>query len=473
MPTQSPGDRLLIGVMGVWAAWLLLAPSIGFDWIPSWHNEQRAVQLLLLAATAAVYCAGAWSGRSALPALSLPAWIFVLLGLLSALRAAVPAAALAEIGLLLLLATAVATSAVFFAADPARRMRWACRFALLAGASYVVGVAVRYAAAIEMQQALDLSVALLGYANPRFPSALHVVLLPLIGAVVVDPAERRGLRIAAFIVLALLVTVNLALGTRAIWFAFALALPAVALLAGWRPAIRRLYGTLGAAAAAGLLAYLALFKWLPTGTAGGEAIASPLANLTLTFRDVLWKMAYDAIVQSPLLGVGPMQFAAIDNRFGAHPHNWVLQIGAEWGLPALAVAGVLVATLLVRMRRLPADGEAARGVAAFHVAAMAALAMGFVDGNLVMPVSQTAAAVVFGASLAGTARAPATAGSVGASGHLHAIATTAAALAAVIAVGSFALDSLAGQADAIARFRAAWPGAWLLPRFWEHGLVLP
>ena len=35
---------------------------------------------------------------------------------------------------------------------------------------------------------------------------------------------------------------------------------------------------------------------------------------------------------SPWLGIGPMQFAALASVVGAHPHNWPLQVAAEWGL---------------------------------------------------------------------------------------------------------------------------------------------
>ena len=36
-----------------------------------------------------------------------------------------------------------------------------------------------------------------------------------------------------------------------------------------------------------------------------------------------------------------MQFAALNSRVGAHPHNWPLQIAAEWGLPAFALVASL------------------------------------------------------------------------------------------------------------------------------------
>ena len=75
-------------VLLAWLIYLLVAPTIGFGWIDSWHNEQRAVQVVLLACTAVAYCViGLLTrpeesvGRWHLPALLL---VFLALGLISA-----------------------------------------------------------------------------------------------------------------------------------------------------------------------------------------------------------------------------------------------------------------------------------------------------------------------------------------------------------------------------------------------------
>ncbi|SFI08474.1 O-antigen ligase [Collimonas sp. OK307] len=54
-------------------------------------------------------------------------------------------------------------------------------------------------------------------------------------------------------------------------------------------------------------------------------------------RLLLWQRALELIFSNPWVGVGPMHFAhyGADINNGAHPHNLILQIGAEWGVPAL------------------------------------------------------------------------------------------------------------------------------------------
>ena len=49
---SDSASRLPTACSGLWALYLLLAPTTGFSWIESWHNEQRAVQIVLLSLTA-------------------------------------------------------------------------------------------------------------------------------------------------------------------------------------------------------------------------------------------------------------------------------------------------------------------------------------------------------------------------------------------------------------------------------------
>lgn len=102
----------------------------------------------------------------------------------------------------------------------------------------------------------------------------------------------------------------------------------------------------------GLCAYQLLFKIVPqwiastaTSTASSivENVSTSHAVVTSTiFRDTisdrtdLWKAAYVMIKNFPSLGVGPMHFYFY-TPFGTHPHNSVLQLAAEWGLPVTLI----------------------------------------------------------------------------------------------------------------------------------------
>ena len=95
------------------------------------------------------------------------------------------------------------------------------------------------------------------------------------------------------------------------------------------------------------------------------------------------------IQADPWAGAGPAHFAHYgrDLPFGAHPHNWVLQIGSEWGLPALVC---LCAALLLSFRRLSRHGNFASEnklalPAAWWVTGTAIVVDGLFSGIILMP----------------------------------------------------------------------------------------
>lgn len=455
-------------VIGLWLAYLLISPTIGLGWIDSWHNEQRAAQIALLVLTTAVYavsCLSVAPGNSRLlwtfPPLLLA---FVGIGVISALLAPLRVEALAEVGLVVLLAALTLFTAQVVARYPALALRSAQWFALFCGSAYVLGVATRLLAAISLDRAIDLDVWILGYANPRFPSALHTLLIPLLAMTIIGRHEAKLLRLGASVTLPLLWAINVGLGTRGIWFAYAVALPALFVIVGWRNAAR-LAGVIVVAAVAGVAIYyalLALYSFI--SSTPGATLASSL-NLTLTSREVLWRLSWDAILASPWIGIGPMQFAALGSPVGAHPHNWVLQIASEWGLPALVIAFVGALRLLGVLRQAMGD----QNLSAPLLAMLAALSLGLVDGNLLMPVSQSGTALVVGLLIGQIDRERFASGrrsSAPRKGMMALLCISSAGL-----VVAYAATSWPDQSRGVSEFRNLHPNAWLVPRFWEQGLI--
>jgi hypothetical protein len=91
-------------------------------------------------------------------------------------------------------------------------------------------------------------------------------------------------------------------------------------------------------------------------------------------------------------------------RWAAHPHDWVLQIAAEWGLPALLLLGFALfqgMRALVRSRTAMASIESGNVVLpALLVSGVAVLVDGLVSGLIVMPQSQLAIALYLGFAIA-------------------------------------------------------------------------
>lgn len=120
------------------------------------------------------------------------------------------------------------------------------------------------------------------------------------------------------------------------------------------------------------------------GERTGENIASG--------REALWARAISMVLENPWLGTGPMHFAhySSDLDLGAHPHNWLLQIASEWGLPALIfllVAVGLAMRALWNMRTAMTASDQ-HTLSAWYALGWAILVDGLVSGLIVMPLSQ-------------------------------------------------------------------------------------
>ena len=103
----------------------------------------------------------------------------------------------------------------------------------------------------------------------------------------------------------------------------------------------------------GLIFYLTLFHLIPSFRAeNAHQLLS--TNNPLQIRSTssgrltdLWPTALQMIQKNPWLGIGPMHYQAWNgSEILAHPHNSLLQLGAEWGLPALLATLLLIYTAL-------------------------------------------------------------------------------------------------------------------------------
>lgn len=462
---------LELSLLAGWFGYLLVAPTWGFGWVEAWHNEQRAVQTILLGLVGIVTAAVPRLRTALVPrtGIGYAAWVLVAIGLTSALDAAFVVPALVEVSLHVLLVVLVVVTASAVARDPVRLALWARRACLALAVAHVTGITARYVGMLALGRPLALDVLLLGYANPRFPSALYALLMPFCATLVADPREIPALRWIGLVMLALLWAVNVALGTRAIWLAYGFVLPLLPFVVGW-PRSKSILLALAGSALAGVLLYYLLFVGVPTWMGTGTTLRSRMEQLTsLSDRELLWAQAWQIMTNKPFLGVGPMNFAALGDSFAAHPHDWIMQIGSEWGVPALAI-------LLWIIWRL---GQAVYGsvhvdrgndvdILAPLAATLVGLVYGLVDGNLVMPVSQTAYALTLGILL-GLRTTPATTGV--ASRPVLAAGTAAFVLASTLCLLAYTASTLPQQPESERMWRVTSRFPDLAPRFWQQGLL--
>jgi O-antigen ligase len=254
-----------------------------------------------------------------------------------------------------------------------------------------------------------------GFENYRFFNHMQTVALPLCllgtwsGWGTKLELERWGRRIAWF---ALVTSWALLIFTtgRATLVGVGVATILAALLFGslGRQVAKRMM----IAAGAGWLLYVLLFWALPKVL--GIPLETPVLQQiqqtqSIEMRLMLWQLAWTNTIESPWWGIGPMHYAHRINVEAAHPHNVVMQLLSEWGIPLTLLAAACALGWMLRftsklrqlihyqLKPLPAP-FLLLGIVLW-MSVTGALIDGQFSGNFVMPVSQMWIAMVIGWAL--------------------------------------------------------------------------
>jgi putative inorganic carbon (hco3(-)) transporter len=157
----------------------------------------------------------------------------------------------------------------------------------------------------------------------------------------------------------------------------------------------------------GLSVHTLLFRIIPLFLVdpmySGSVLTGSMLRLTTWDRVALWKRALTMIQEHPFFGVGPMHYAWYPNNVAAHPHNSLMQIAAEWGLPAtllvLFIFGYGLFNWVKKFNHITlldkAEIDSHLPIILFFTLIASAI-YSLVDGVIVMPMSQVMMAVVVG-----------------------------------------------------------------------------
>lgn len=394
----------------------LLSPLLGLDMLldGGYHDTQRGLQLAVLGVVALLTLLQLHTGAVRWPGMATPSlWLGLLaggLGVLSSVLAAFPAQAAFELGIfffLFLTAWRVATEVA-----PASSVRIPQALAWVVAGSLLYGfkALLVYVIALVMGGQPNPANLIHGFDNYRFLNHGQTVTLPLLGLFIclvsANDVRSRRWRAAGWVALVLWWMLLFMTAGRGTLIGVVVAMVCVGL---WRQSLAWLWvRTMALGAVAGLLAYGVLYvgvpRWLGLEPFGflGQVVQRSFDNPGSS-RWALWTCAVQMVVQHPWLGAGPLHYAQVcaPLEIAAHPHNWVLQMAAEWGLLAL---GCVCAVLVIAWRALYACGAALdendeRGQAALTcwLATGCAIVLdGLVSGLLVMPVSQLWIAIYAG-----------------------------------------------------------------------------
>ncbi len=383
---------------------VLLTACIGFvplvpSGVGSAHDVQRAVQCALQLGAAGLLC-WRWDACALRP---VTLWLLItltLLALMSSLRADFPAAALQELALCLGLGAIVW---VFHGLARAGDERGVLRCVVATTAAYAGVVFALFGSALLAGEPLNARALAIGFDNPRFLNHVQTLLLPLLVLSAATESDLRWRWLARLTAMAqvAIVALDLARATSLAWLA--------AFVVLWLLGERRMVREALRIVMAGLMLGAAAFWVLPMVLGGSwhASFASPAELGKAHSRDYLWALAWQQFSQAPVLGAGPMHYAATPNDKAAHPHNLYLQLLAEVGLPASLVAmGLLLLPIVraIRLRRTGGGGDTL--LLGFMAAAIAALVDALFSGNFVMPLSQLWIAVTWGLLTGVLARQP-------------------------------------------------------------------
>ena len=387
---------------------VIVAMAAGFLW-SSGHDDQRCAELVLLAILAPFMLAGAGAAGQ-IAALSRPArWClgaFFVLGAASAMTSFSFRHAVYEWAMLLLLLLAASLLATELSRAGASGLKTVLHCVGGVGILYSLRILLLYAAALASGVQADIHALAIGFSNARFFNHAQTALLPLIVLLYLQAPKRQAWRPVWF-------------ALAAFWWSFLFLSEAratvLALGAGCAVAfaVRRAHArsflkAMALTALAGAVVYALAFILLPV-LAGLQPYNSAMDVLQRTAADpasrrtLLWELAFKLIAAHPWLGVGPQHFAheGATLSWGAHPHNFILQIGAEWGVPALLC---LLGAIGIGMRGLvrsgarvaPADLSGQQTLAVLLATGAAILVDGLFSGVIVMPQSQMAIVLYLG-----------------------------------------------------------------------------
>jgi O-antigen ligase len=446
-----------------------LVSTTGAGVASSWFDEQRIFLLTALGAAAALVV---WRLPPPTEVAVHAVFSALAIGAVSAVLAPRPYVAALDWSIYSL------TALVILCARAPGRSGFETLVALAAGivpAAYVTGVLANYVSALLFGFPVGAETLLVGFANPRFPAQLQVLTIPLL-PLALQRLQGRFWRACFGVVGGLWWMCFIGSGSRTGWIAIAASALVVAFLAEQGRRWLRWQALFGAS---GAMLWLLLFHLLPA------LLSVPTAPETGRFTNFasigarweLWRLSIDAARAQPLLGLGPMHFAYVDNGLGAHPHNFWLRLAAEWGIPAmLLILSATLALLVGLWRRLHQDHDSAsRNVGVALFAALIAWGVGTLsDGYMVVPTSQAMSAVVLMLAVMWLRLGwlvPAR------SGHLQRV-TSSLASAALLAAALGLLAALPftdfGQPMSREQtWRDENRGRTMWPRFWQQGWIGP
>ncbi len=404
-----------VAVLGALAV-VGLSPLLGLDVLVTngYHDTQRWLELFLFAGIAVLAVYRVVVRKNKLLNSGDFGAIFVLaffvFGLISVSLSKYPFHAFFEWGVLLFLCILGWVVADEISRDPDVRLNQALKGVVFGCLLYVFKALVTYFSALHSGVFSGPGYLIPGYDTFRFFNHAQTITMPLLALFLCLFAGERlkyfGWYVAgwlAFIAWWMLLFVSSGRGTLVGIIASVIFVGLSRRVLAW-PWIR----TMILGMLAGYTAYSLLYVVMPhslglESLGGFEGVVERSVNNFGSSRGILWSCAVEMISMHPWLGSGPLHYAhaCAWTKIAAHPHNWIFQIAAEWGLVALlSLCSAIYMGFVYLIRsgeKIPSDNIREQAKLTCWLAAGTGIIVdGLVSGLLVMPVSQLWIAIYFG-----------------------------------------------------------------------------
>jgi len=308
------------------------------------YNEKRILQLFLLLIIISIFLCNSTSRIcwlsifERLPGLSRIFLIsIVLLGVISSIGSQFPRFGILEVNLFVLLFTASICVACNHQQLGSLFEKMAALCLFFAGWLYLTGFFGYYLTALSINESLSRPDLFGNFSNIRFFNQYQSWTLSLMVLPLLLFSKRSFLITILFTATAIGWWLLLfASDCRGTMLGCAVAFPLTLLI--YKGQARQWAKWQSITFSGGLISYLLFFYLIP-GILETDATTLLLINFTKSnARIELWAVAGDIITSNPLLGAGPLHYAAGTNGIANHPHNSLLQVAAEWGMPVAIIA---------------------------------------------------------------------------------------------------------------------------------------
>ncbi len=373
---------------------LVIASALPFLMMTSFHDSQRLLSILIINFVIFYQLStfDSWSRASIIGLLIITLW-----GTITSTLSVVPAWSFMEVMLWHCIFVAILT--IFKETNTKTITIVAITFACTQ-ALYIIRDALNYLFIINDQAILDVWMVIDGFSNIRFYAQFLSWTLPfLIGYLVIaKPLTYRKMLFSVTIASWTLVLMS---GTRAFILGVFFSLIATYFITPniWTRYMKLLLLT----GLAGIIGYVMLIFLIPM-LLGIDNTAALNSTTNRDFgsssgRVAIWLDTLQIAINNPIFGIGPMM-TALEGMltYVAHPHNALLQLAAEWGIPFTVIIVLFLGYLTWRWKKLIAHKPEERETLALPITAAisSASAASMVDGLIVMPISLLYMVVITG-----------------------------------------------------------------------------